>query len=79
MAKFKVGDRVQVLSEVRGIKDELLGAKGTVKAQAGDTAQGTWTLGDPPTPLGPWSPMYEVQFDDTEGIELVEESWITSA
>ena len=64
MARFQDGDRVQVPDEVKEVNVELIGAMGTITAQRAEARER----------LGPWEPLYEVQFDDIDGMELVEES-----
>ncbi len=68
VAKFKAGDKVEVQAEAK-TKVELLGAKGTIVAQR---VQSTTTPG------GPWQPVYEIQFEGMQGIEIVDEEWLTA-
>ena len=79
MAKFKVGDRVQVRAEARGIKEELLGAKGTVKAQRVAVGQGVQRLGEPFKPLE-YEPAYDIEFDGIDELErLIGEALLVPA
>ena len=66
MARFKAGDKVQVLADGDGIPIELLGAKGTV-VQLTEVSE---IMGDP---------TYDVRFDASLGIQLVSEFWLNPA
>ena len=77
MPKFNIGDRVKVPEGMRGAKLEWLGKEGTVKALAGSIASGTSPRVSGQG-LGPWQPMYEVQFDSATDPELVDEGMLVS-